>query len=141
MLTYDSRGDRALADDPAWERIKSKDGSGRPHPPPVLPVQNGTRRRTASPVDYLLPASIDWLMSLPREVRAVALASKYPRIVNLIVQHWNNYDACCACFADLLADRRGNRRGFPADVHSDIRMLQEHYLRSRLTVRGAVSIS
>ena len=97
----------------------------------VPPGQNLARLRKASPVDYLLPASIRWLTSLPHEVRVAALASKYPRIVNLIARHWNDYDACCACFADLLADRRGTRRGFPADVHADIRNLQEYYLYAR----------
>ena len=128
MSIYNSRRDRALDNDPAWERIMLAGSSARLHSPAVEPTQSGARLRKANPVDYLLPVSINWLKSLPREVRPIALAIKYARVVNLLVRQWDDHDACSAYFRTLLADRRGGRRGFPADVQADIRMLQEYYL-------------
>jgi hypothetical protein len=40
----------------------------------------------------------------------------------------------------LFTDRRGTRRGFPPDVHRDLRKLFEHYQRLRLTNGGSLSL-
>ena len=66
-----------------------------------------------------MPLSVKWLKGLPREVRPLALATKYARIINLLAQHWNDHDACCAYLRTFLADRRGGRRGFRPEVRSD----------------------
>ena len=131
MSIYNTRRDRALDDDPAWERIMLTGTSASTHPAPVQSAKSGARMRKASPANYLLPTSIEWLRSLPRQVRPVALATKYARIVNLLAQQWNDHHACCSYFDALLADRRGDRRGFAADVLADIRMLQEYYFYAR----------
>ena len=101
--------------------------------------------RKATPVEYVLPASLVWLEGLPPQVRPVALTAKYARIVNLIAQQWNDYNACCAYFDELLKGRRGNRRGFPADVHREISTLRDHYQREyyrqlRQTTGGKLAI-
>ena len=140
MSIYESRRNRALNDDPAWERIMLVGSNVRPDPPPGQSVQGGARLRKATPANYLLPASIDWLRSLPREMRPTALATKFARIVNLLAQQWNDDAACYAYFDTLLADRRGNRRGFPADVRSDIRMLQEYFVASRQKAARGMAI-
>jgi hypothetical protein len=102
-------------------------------PPYARPAANGIRLRKANPLNALLPASLDWLGTLPRELRPMALAMMYPRIVNLLAQQWSDYDACHAYFDELLTGRRPNRHGFPADVRREIWTLREHYIGSRLT--------
>jgi hypothetical protein len=79
------------------------------------------------PADYALPMSLEWIRSLPEGRRPLALASKYPRIVNVLALLWGDPAACKKYFDDLLVDHRGKRKGFPADVHRDLRMLRDHY--------------
>jgi len=128
-----------MADDPHWERTLRKTASAprqqrsAQHTAPQ-PVQDPVGLRKADPVNYLLPASNLWLASLPREVRPLALVTKYPRIVNLLAQDWNDHEACAAYFGHLLVDHRGNRQGFPFAVKSDIRILQEYFLHSATMV-------
>ena len=108
---------------------------GKGIPAPAIPETNSTpapyltRLRKATPVEYVLPASRTWLEGLPPEVRPVALAAKYARIVNLFAQQWGDYNACSAYFEELMKGRRGKRAGFPADVHREIRTLREHFRR------------
>jgi len=140
MSVYNLRRDRLLDDDPQWERLMQKAIEAPRQPQPVhhaapQPEQNVAGRRKADPANYLLPASNHWLKSLPQEVRPLALATQYPRIVNLLAQHWNDHDACAAFFGHLLFDRRGDRQGFPVAVKSDIRILQVYFLYS--TPKGA----
>jgi hypothetical protein len=134
MSTYGSRRDRSLDNDPHWERLMLKAASAPPVPRHVpsaatQDVQDYAKLRKAAPVNKLLPATVDWIRSVPGEVRPVALASRFARIVNLIAQHWNDPDACAAYFDTLLVDRRGNRQGFPAAVTSDLRLLQTYFMR------------
>ena len=135
MSSYGIRRDRLLDDDPQWERLMQKAVSAPRKLQPVhdttpQPAPNVAALRKADPVNYLLPASNRWFMSLPREVRPLALATKYPRIANLLAQHWNDHDACAAFFGHLLVDHRGNRQGFPVAVKSDVRILQEYFRHS-----------
>jgi hypothetical protein len=133
MLFYDMRRDRLLDDDPQWERLMQQ---AMEAPRQQQPVRDTTPQsaqyvaglRKADPLNYLLPASNHWLKSLPEEVRPLALATQYPRIVNLLAQHWNDHEACTAFFGHLLFDHRGNRQGFPVAVKSDVRILQEYFL-------------
>lgn len=113
-----------------------------PMPPGIgLPGPDWTRLRKTRPVDYLLPASLRWFKSLPQEVRPVALARRYARIVNLIAQQWNDYDACRGYFDELLNDRRGNRQGFPEDVERDLRKLLDYFVRLRLAADGGPGLA
>ena len=84
-------------------------------------------RRKVKPVNYLLPHSLAWLESLPPAARPLALATKYPRIVNRIALAWNEPGASRANFDDLVYDSRGSRQGFPPDVHRDLLALREYY--------------
>ena len=143
MSFYGSRRDRSLDNDPHWERLMLKGsaspGSGVSTPPQshsaqeVKPqsAQEVARLRKANPVNSLLPSSLKWLKSVPEQARPVALATRYARIVNVLVQHWSDPDACGAYFDALLIDRRGNRQGFPAAVKSDIQILREYFLHSQ----------
>jgi hypothetical protein len=88
--------------------------------------------RKAKPVNYMLPASMEWLKALPRDVRPMALAVQYPRIANLLAMDWNNAARCLAYFSELLEDRRGGRKGFPADVLRNLKTLRDYYYRLQL---------
>jgi len=96
-------------------------------------VQRGDPRRRANPANFLLPGGIHWFTSLPNGLRPVALAERYPRIVNQLAQSWRSPSACRAKFEDLLSDRRGNRRGFSQDIRHELVRLQGHYLTTFLT--------
>jgi hypothetical protein len=83
--------------------------------------------RKARPADYLLPASERWMEHLPHDVRPLALATRFPRIVNLVARQWSDRGACPAFFEELLIDRRGGRKGFPADVQHDLSKLRNYW--------------
>jgi len=83
--------------------------------------------RKARPADYLLPASQRWMEHLPHDVCPLALATRFPRIVNLVAMQWNDRGACPAFFEELLHDRRGGRQGFPDDVQRDLSKLRSYW--------------
>ena len=91
--------------------------------------------RKAQPANYLLPQSEKWFDSLPPSVAPCALASQYPRVVNMIVAQWNDHRHAPEVFADLLGDRRGGRAGFPPPVRRDIENLQEYWYSGKVSVR------
>ncbi len=142
MSIYQSRSKRAAdagnkpAQTPGTRHDLTLEGVS-PHLPPV---QNLARLRKATPIEYLLPASLTWFETLPPAVRPVLLAKQYARIVNLIAQQWNDENACTAYFNELLKGRRSNRQGFPADVRRELWTLREHYMRSRLKSGGGLAV-
>lgn len=83
-----------------------------------------TPRRRSQPADILLPMTRRWIESLPHPSRPDALAGAYPRIANRIAAAWRDPVECRAVFDDLLIDRRGGRRGFPAPVLGDLLALR-----------------
>ena len=97
------------------------------------PAQDCAHLRKTQPVNYMLPASLAWVASLPIEVRPWALIGKYPRIANFLALEWSKPDSCAAYFDSLLVDRRPEKRqGFPADVHRELLTLRDHYQRPHL---------
>lgn len=99
------------------------------------------RLRKARPINHLLPMSVKWLRSLPEQVRPVALASQYPRIANLLALDWKKPEACSRYLDDLLVDRRrGNRNGFPLDVHQELETLRDYCERHRPQARTNDSV-
>ena len=91
--------------------------------------------RNAKPADYLLPQSEKWFDALPQQVAPCALASQFPRIVNLIVAQWDDHRGAPQLFEDLLGDRRGGRAGFPPAVRRDLLRLQEFWYSGSVQVR------
>ena len=91
--------------------------------------------RKAQPANYLLPQSEKWFDALPQEVAPCALASQFPRIVNLIVAQWDDHRGAPQLFEDLLGDRRGGRAGFPPAVRRDLLRLQEFWYSGSVQVR------
>lgn len=94
-----------------------------------------TKVRKARPADYLLPQSEKWFDALPAEVAPCALASQFPRIVNVIVSQWNDHHNAPGLFEELLGDRRGGRAGFPSAVRRDLLNLQEFWYSGKLQLR------
>jgi len=135
MSIYQLRPKR-LIDDDVTQPVTH---GGTPEPASLPPAdqdsaQDWSRLRKATPVNYMLPSSLEWLRSLPKDVRPMALAIQYPRIANLIALQWSKPVECCAYFDDLLVDHRGMRKGFPADVHRDLQTLRDYYCALRLTL-------
>jgi hypothetical protein len=91
--------------------------------------------RKAKPADYLLPQSEKWFDALPQQVTPCALASQFPRIVNLIVAQWNDHRGAPQLFEELLGDRRGGRAGFPPAVRRDLLRLQEFWYSGSMQAR------
>jgi hypothetical protein len=99
------------------------------------PARDWSHLRKVKPVNHILPASIKWLASLPKEVRPWALVRQYPRIANFLALEWSRPVACAAYFDSLLVDHRhGKRQGFPPDVHRELRTLRDNYHRQHVTL-------
>ncbi len=94
------------------------------------------RYRKAKPIDRLLPISDRWLERLPRDTYPGALATHYPRIVNLIALHWDESEACPAYFNEFLVDRRGARQGFPPGVQRELLRLRDHWFTRERTPKA-----
>jgi hypothetical protein len=85
-------------------------------------------RRTDQREDRILSLdAVDWLQSLPRDVRPSNLANRYPRICNRMAERWKYPDLMMTYFDDLLMDRRGGRQGLPLTIAIEISALKEHH--------------
>ncbi len=89
--------------------------------------QVALRRQNTTAVNRLLSSTVDWLASLPPNVRPLALATKFPRVANRIAKEWREPSACRRDFDDLVYDKRGTRRGFPPDVYVELLALRDFY--------------
>ena len=78
-------------------------------------------------MENLLPSSENWIDLLPPEMFPGALATHYPRVVNIIARLWNDRARCSAYFDELFIDRRGGRQGFPGAVKRDLLKLRHHW--------------
>jgi hypothetical protein len=98
-------------------------------PPPQAPTSADAAKRRQGPtsINRLLSSTIDWLASLPPNLRPLALATKYPRVANRIANEWREPSACRGDFDDLVYDKRGTRRGFPPDVYVELLALRDYY--------------
>lgn len=95
-------------------------GAAVPAPLPGAKVIDWRAHRRAQPADVLLPMTRAWAGKLPEALRPVALLSAFPRVANQVAASWDDAPACAALLEDLIVDRRGNRRGFPPEVHADL---------------------
>ena len=130
MSIYKPLFERAVSDDDVTHTVRP---TAAPKPPSQPKIDEAVspelvRQRKTRPINHLLPLCMKWLRSLPKEVRPIALANQYPRIANLLALEWNKPAACRRYFDELLIDqRRGNRRGFPLDVHRELETLRDYY--------------
>ena len=125
---YKPAFERAVSDNDATHTVRPRAVAKAFHSPENAVAQEVVCLRKAKPVDHLLPGTIKWLTSLPQEVRPIVLAKRYPRIANVLALDWCRQEACRLYFGDLLLDhRRGNRQGFPLDVHREVETLRDYY--------------
>ncbi|MCP4286235.1 MAG: hypothetical protein GY792_17605 [Gammaproteobacteria bacterium] len=81
------------------------------------------------PEDKILDMEAKSLIdSLPEEVRPIQLPEKFPRICNKIAELWNDPKLAISFFDELLIDNRGDRKGFPLFIITEISKLKEHFL-------------
>ena len=80
--------------------------------------------RKARPLETLLPRTGAWIATLPADSQPLALAKQFARVANHLCAIWHHPNECRQYFDDLLIDRRGGRKGFPADVMNDLLRLR-----------------
>jgi len=88
--------------------------------------------RKAAPVNEPLPATMKWIARLPTSVRPYALLRQFPRVANALAIASRDNDALSECLYDLLVDRRGQRRGFPAEVTGELLALRRYLADRRI---------
>lgn len=82
-------------------------------------------RRPQSKRDFVLvPLTMEWMRTLPKDIWPLQTGAAYPRVLNRIAQAWANADEREVVFDDLLNNRRRNRRGFPTEVHQELQALR-----------------
>lgn len=81
------------------------------------------RRKTLATDRALTGRSMTWLSALPEDLRPQVTMVRYARIVNSIVDAWNDPEERDEVFENLLNDRRRGRRGFPIDVERELSAL------------------
>ena len=92
--------------------------------------------RKASPVDKPLLRTLMWVADLPHDVRPTALIRRFARIANLIAAAWGDQKSFRIYMESLFTDNRGNRRGFPPDVLSELVALRRYYDTKEQNSRG-----
>jgi len=82
-------------------------------------------RRAKLPTDRALSGqTIDWLLSLPSNLRPQHLSSQFPRVANALAEAWHEPHECQAALDKLLFCERKGRKGFPAKVHDELTALR-----------------
>lgn len=76
-----------------------------------------------------------WLRRLPPSRRPLRLCNLFPHVANRLAWCWSDSALAAAALDDLLHDRRGGRRGFPAGVVRELQRLREFNLPTRLQDR------
>lgn len=98
---------------------------------PAAPADSGAAKyghlRKAVPNDALLPTTVSWAARLPVEVRPIQLMKQFARVANRVAATWRDAGAFYDCIGDLLIDRRGGRRGFPAEVSRELFLLRDYF--------------
>jgi hypothetical protein len=85
------------------------------------------RRKPVVTDRALTSAALVWLAALPPLFRPHQTSQLYPRVINELVARWESRQEAFGSYLDeLLQDRRGGRKGFPADVRSELELLRQH---------------
>lgn len=90
--------------------------------------------RRAQPLNQPLPATWRWIAELPPQVRPLSVVDRFPRIANILARTCLDGADFAAYMDSLLQDRRGDRRGFPNDVRSELVILGNYYAYRPLVV-------
>jgi hypothetical protein len=87
----------------------------------LLPGYWEEQRRPLSAADRALTGKgIDWLLGLPANARPKAMCEQYPRIANYLAEIWTNPTDTQLALMRLLADERGQRKGFSLQIEQEI---------------------
>jgi hypothetical protein len=90
-------------------------------PAPTAPKEGGSDRWGRRPPQRLTIASHQLVIDLARSGDPVpGLARRFPHVLNQLSAVWGDLPAAAELIDDLLVDRRGGRRGFPADVLAEL---------------------
>jgi hypothetical protein len=89
-------------------------------------AQHEPVRRCERACDQALTGTTrQWLRRLPARRRPLRLCNLYPRVANRLAWCWSDGALAASALDDLLHDRRGGRRGFPACVVRELQRLRE----------------
>jgi hypothetical protein len=78
-------------------------------------------------------ASHQLAIALGRDGEPVpGLARRFPHVLNRISAVWHDPPATAEIIDELLVDRRGGRRGFPADVLAELLTLRMAVVKHRV---------
>ena len=95
---------------------------------PAVEVPSERMRRALDPDEATLRVRTGrWMHTLPADVRPVATAEAYARVVNRIADLWSHCEYTRLHFQSLLVERRKGRRGFPPEVQRELVALQRYY--------------
>jgi hypothetical protein len=84
------------------------------------------QRHKPTPTDRALSGrGIDWLLALAPDLRPKALSDRFPRLVNLLAEHWDDATRRVELLDSLLYDQRGNRVGFPPAIRDELQLLRD----------------
>jgi len=94
----------------------------------AMPVDFSKRRHQPEKDDLELSAAGQALLAyLEESVRPKELAAAFPRIVNRMAKLWKMPREMDRYFEELLADTRGNRKGFPLKILMELSTLKDFY--------------
>jgi hypothetical protein len=97
-------------------------------PSAAMPMDYSKRRHQPEKDDLELSAAgLTWLASIEQPARPIKLAAAFPRIVNRMAKLWKQPREMDRYFDELLADTRGNRKGFPLNILMELSTLKDHY--------------
>ena len=89
-------------------------------------AQHEPLRRPERACDQALTGTTrQWLRRLPARRRPLRLCTLYPRVANRLAWCWSDSALAAVALDDLLYDRRGGRRGFPACVKRELHRLRD----------------
>src|SRR5215470_17320187 len=88
--------------------------------------RSASRRAQREP-EVLATETIEWLATLPEDLRPEELPARFPRIANALARRWRDRDLCRAYFDDVLLDKRGARRGLPDEVAEELATLKNYF--------------
>jgi hypothetical protein len=98
-------------------------------------------RRPRPALDNRAHALVIGMQRIDEPIRG--LARRFPHVLNRIAHAWVVPPAAAEIIDELLVDRRGGRRGFPADVLAELLLLRRHCRRRmvRAAQDGSVGLA
>jgi hypothetical protein len=79
------------------------------------------QRRPLTPSDReLTHQGIEWMLGLPANARPKALCEQHPHIANHLAAIWDSPRDTRLALMRLLADERGQRKGFSPQIDQEI---------------------